>query len=148
MKQKIKSSSDLDSPIHDAKLKMDVCKENFDKQKDTIDKFAKTLRSKLHIGEMCPVCLQKVETELPHEEELSALVLGLQKAYDDAEKEYKKLNDTKIKLEAEINRKPNRTTKKRRLTMRTILLFSQRKRLTKLVWSAVWRRWKALPYLL
>lgn len=102
LKQKIKSSSDLDSPIHDAKLKMDVCKENFDKQKDTIDKFAKTLRSKLHIGEMCPVCLQKVETELPHEEELSALVLGLQKAYDDAEKEYKKLNDTKIKLEAEI----------------------------------------------
>ena len=92
----------MDGPIHDAKLKMEVRKEDLDKQKDTIDKFASTLRLKLHVGDVCPVCRQKIENEIPHEEDLSALVGGLQKAYDEAEKTHRDLVDAKVKLDAEI----------------------------------------------
>lgn len=93
----------MDAPLHDAELRMNVKKEDLDKQKDTVNKFASTLRLHLHIGDTCPVCRQTILTELPHEEELAVLVNGLQEAYDDAEKEYKQLNDAKIKLTAEIN---------------------------------------------
>ena len=102
LNQKSKLALSMDSTIHDAKLKLEICRETFEKQKDTIDKFVKTLRLKLHIGDTCPVCRQKIGTELPHEEELSAFVMSLQGSYDKAEKEYVKLNETKLKLEAEI----------------------------------------------
>ena len=99
--KKIKSA-DMDAPIHDAKLKMNVCKENLDKQKDTIDKFASSLRQKLHVGDICPVCCQQIKSELPHEETLAALVSGLQESYDEAEKSYRRLLEDKNKIEAEI----------------------------------------------
>lgn len=99
---KKKTSAEMDEPIHDAKIRMDVRKEDLERQKDTIDKFASTLRLKLHIGDTCPVCRQKIETELPHEEELSALVNGLQEAYTTAESEHRKLAEAKVALEAEI----------------------------------------------
>ena len=67
----------MEPQIHDAKVKMDDRKEMLDKQSDTINKFAKTLRQKLHIGDICPVCRQKIKSELPHEDELAKLVRGL-----------------------------------------------------------------------
>ena len=91
------------APIHDANLKMTICKENLDQQKDTIHKFASSLRQKLHIGDICPVCRQQIKSELPHEEALAALVSGLQHSYNEAEKSYQQLIETKNKLEAEIN---------------------------------------------
>ena len=90
------------APIHDAELKMNVCKENLDKQKDTIDKFASSLRQKLHVGDICPVCRQHINSELPHEEALAALVATLQESYDEAEKSYRRLQEDKNKIEAEI----------------------------------------------
>ena len=92
----------MDTPIHDAELKMNVCKENLDKQKDTIDKFASSLRQKLHVGDICPVCRQQINSELPHEEALAALVATLQESYDEAEKNYRRLQEDKNKIEAEI----------------------------------------------
>lgn len=102
IEKKTERSRQMGVPIHEAQIKMEVRKEDLDKQKDTIDKFVSTLRLKLHVGDVCPVCRQKIVTELPHEEDLSALVGGLQKAYDDAEKAYKDLVDAKVKLDAEI----------------------------------------------
>lgn len=103
IREKKLQSEQMDAPIHDAEIKMNVRKEDLDKQKDTVDKFASTLRLKLHKGDTCPVCLQKIEHELPHEEELSVLVDGLQKAYDKAEKEYKDLIQARTRLDAEVS---------------------------------------------
>lgn len=100
--KKIEKSAAMDAPIHDAKIKMDVRKEDLDKQSDTVNKFASTLRTKLQVGDICPVCRQEIKSALPQEEELAALVGGLKEAYDEAEKEHKKLVDAKIKLDAEI----------------------------------------------
>ena len=92
----------MEPQIHDAKVKMDACKEMLDKQSDTINKFAKTLRQKLHIGDICPVCRQEIKSELPHEDELAKLVGGLSNAFNEAETAYKKLVDERNRLDAEV----------------------------------------------
>ncbi len=102
IKIKQEESTKLDSPINEAKIKMETHKEAYDKQKDSIDKFASTIRHKLRHGDTCPVCRQKIKTELPLDEELSKLVAALEQNFQEAEKEYNKLNEQKNKLEAEI----------------------------------------------
>lgn len=88
--------------IHDARVKMEACKEMLDRQSDTIDKFARALRQKLKVGDVCPVCRQEIKTGLPHEEELTRLVGGLRDSFVEAESAYKRLVDEKNRLDAEI----------------------------------------------
>ena len=97
-----KASAAMEPQIHDAKVKMDDRKALLDKQSDTIDKFAQTLRQKLHVGDICPVCRQEIKSELPHEEELAQLVGELRAAYTEAESAHQELVNKKNKLEAEI----------------------------------------------
>jgi len=92
-------------PIAEAKCKMETRKEMYDKQSATIEGFAKTLRTKLHIGDVCPVCRQTIQNSLPLESELSRIVEELKDAFDKAEKNYKEINDKKIGLEASIKAK-------------------------------------------
>ena len=102
IEKKRKALEQMEPQIHDAKVRMDDRKEMLDKQSDTINKFAKTLRQKLHIGDICPVCRQKIKSELPHEDELAKLVGELSDAFKEAEKAYKKLVEDKNRLEAEV----------------------------------------------
>ncbi|MDE6023351.1 MAG: hypothetical protein K2G13_07600, partial [Muribaculaceae bacterium] len=100
---KQKKLSELDIPIKEAEIKKNIRKEDLDKQSDTTDKFAQRLRLKLRIGDVCPVCRQKIESELPAESVLAAIVEELQSAYQEAEKEYNSLLESKMKLSAEIS---------------------------------------------
>lgn len=102
LEKKVEMSAAMAVPIHETKIKMDVRKEDLDKQSDTVNKFASTLRLKLRVGDMCPVCRQQIKSALPLEEELAALVGDLKKAYEDVEKEHRELVDAKNKLDAEI----------------------------------------------
>ena len=77
--------------VHDAEVRKDACKEQLDRQKDTINKFAKTLRQKLQLGDTCPICGQKIERDLPHEDELAAMVEELNSTFKTAEKTYEDL---------------------------------------------------------
>ncbi|MBR4506121.1 MAG: AAA family ATPase [Bacteroidales bacterium] len=97
-----KESDTLAPQVDTAKVKMEACRAMLDRQKDTIDKFARTLRQNLHTGDLCPVCRQVISGELPHEEELARLVNELKRAYDDAEKAYNELAEKKNKTDAEI----------------------------------------------
>lgn len=103
IERKRKESGNMEPWIHDAKVKMDACREMLDKQSDTIDKFAKTLRQKLQVGDVCPVCRQEIRQELPREEELVQFVGALKEACMEAEAAYKKLVEGKNKLDAEIS---------------------------------------------
>ncbi|MBR4118640.1 MAG: AAA family ATPase [Bacteroidales bacterium] len=100
--EKKKQSADMDTPLREADLIMKERKATLDKQKDTVDKFAKTLRSKLTIGDVCPLCQQKIVSEIPHEDTLSALVDGFIIAYEEAENNYNQLREVKLKIDAEI----------------------------------------------
>ncbi|MCR5314262.1 MAG: AAA family ATPase [Bacteroidaceae bacterium] len=102
IEDKQKEANALEEPIQKAKVKMDTQKEILDKQSDTVNKFAQTLRMKLHIGDTCPICGQEIKQELPHEEVLSNLVTELKNAYEASEKEYKDLTEKLVKLNAEI----------------------------------------------
>ena len=102
IEKKQKALELIEPQIHDAKIKMDACKEILDKQSDTINKFAKTLRQKLHIGDICPVCRQEIMSELPHEDELAKLVSSLSDAFNKAETAYKKLVEERNRLEVEV----------------------------------------------
>lgn len=103
LREKKEKWASMEASVHEAELKVMIRKEDLERQKDSIDKFAKALRLKLHVGDVCPVCRQKVALELPHEEELSLLVSGLQTAFDEADKAYKLLSDARRKLETEIS---------------------------------------------
>jgi exonuclease SbcC len=107
VKEMKEKASTMDSPLHDAKQQMDLRKEVLDKQSDSINKFAKTLRQKLHEGDTCPVCGQKIVGTLPHEDELAKLVEELKDDYDKAENEYNRLTDEKNKLDAQISAETN-----------------------------------------
>lgn len=99
---KQKRSEELDTPIREAKIAMESKKECLDKQSDTVDKFATTLRQKLKIGDTCPICRQKIVSELPHEEELVSFVNSLKELYEEAKKGYETLVDEKRRVDAEI----------------------------------------------
>lgn len=102
IKKKQDASAMMEPQLQAAKVKMDTCKEMLDKQSDTIDKFAQTIRQRLKVGDLCPVCRQEIKSELPHEEELTLLVDGLKSAFKEAESAYKELEKKKNKLDAEI----------------------------------------------
>lgn len=102
IEQKREKLSQMITPLQKAEVRMNVHKEVLEKQKDTVHKFAQSLRLKLHVGDICPVCRQEIKSEMPHEEELALLVGELQKSFDDSEKDYKVLFEAKVKLEAEI----------------------------------------------
>lgn len=102
IEEKLKESAAMEPLIHDAKVKMEDRKTLLDKQSDTIDKFAQTLRQKLQVGDLCPICRQEIKSELPHEEELAQLVGELRKAYTEAESACQDLVSKKNKLDAEI----------------------------------------------
>lgn len=97
-----RKSAAIDQPIATAKTKMDTCKENLEKQRDSINKFATSLRAKLKVGDTCPICGQEIKVALPLEEELAEIVKELQDSYDEAEKNYNKLVEEKRTLDAQI----------------------------------------------
>lgn len=101
-KSKEKISSDLNPRLEELKTKVENAKTLYEKQKDSVEKFAKTLRQTLKIGDICPVCLQKIESSLPKEEELSEIVNTLKQNYESEKQNYETVQKEFNKLSAEI----------------------------------------------
>lgn len=91
----------LDLQTEKAKTAEESYKEIYEGHKDTVDEFAKTMRSHLHIGDECPVCLQKITTAFESEEKLRELVALQEKHWKDAEKARKELEQKFNKANAE-----------------------------------------------
>ena len=66
-----------------------------------------SLRARLQVGDTCPICRQKIEHDIPHEEVLSQLIGQLQAECDKAEKEYKSLKDKQDRAAAELKAERN-----------------------------------------
>ena len=60
------------------------------------------MRSKLHLGEICPVCGQEVKSAVPHEDELESLFADAEKARNDAKKEKENLEAERNRLAADV----------------------------------------------
>ena len=93
--------SQLATPIVEAEASMNTCKEMLNKQRETVNNWAKTLRTHLHVGDTCPVCQQVIKDELPQEDILDKLFQEAEETYQEKEKAYNDLIKQKNKYDAE-----------------------------------------------
>ena len=92
----------LKQESHDAEIRKNALQLAYEKQRESINKWAKSIRMKLQIGDTCPVCQQRIENTLPHEDNIDALVVEAEKLYKDAENEYNKILTSQNALDADI----------------------------------------------
>lgn len=92
----------LTQKSHDAEIRKNALQLAYEKQRESINKWAKSIRMKLQIGDTCPVCQQRIENTLPHEDNIDALVVEAEKLYKDAENEYNKILTSQNALDADI----------------------------------------------
>ena len=92
----------LTQESHDAEIQKNALQLAYEKQRESINKWAKSIRIKLQIGDTCPVCQQRIENTLPHEDNIDALVVEAEKLYKDAENEYNKILTSQNALDADI----------------------------------------------
>ena len=92
----------LTQESHDAEIRKNALQLAYEKQRESINKWAKSIRMKLQIGDTCPVCQQRIENTLPHEDNIDALVVEAEKLYKDAENEYNKILTSQNALDADI----------------------------------------------
>lgn len=74
----------------------------FEAQRDTVNKFAQTMRAKLQVGMECPVCRRPLTEALPSEGDIAALFALQQKAYQQAQQTYEQILNEQHQLEALI----------------------------------------------
>ena len=91
--------------IRDAKLSI------HDKLRESVEQWAKNMRSKLKVGDKCPVCRQVIESEIPHEEEISSIFTQADNDLKEAEKALEKASDDINMCEANIKAKGEMKTK-------------------------------------
>jgi exonuclease SbcC len=118
----------LEPQIHDAEKNYDDRKKSFEQQKDTVNKWAQGIRSKLHIGDVCPVCGQKIISEIPHEDALADLYAIAEKEYQKAEERLRQLKEQRDRLNASITSQTTlySTENKKLDTDSTLLSYQER----------------------
>ena len=84
-----------------AKVEKDTTERIIDMLKDSVDKYAKQIRSRLVVGCKCPVCQKEVE-KLPDETELDTTFAKAYEEQTKAKKRYADVEKYKNKIEAEI----------------------------------------------
>ena len=90
-----------------AKAKKDASEKAKDLLRDSVDSFAKQMRTRLSIGCECPVCRQKV-VELPLEEELDKMYQTAERNYQTEKKSFDDAEFKKNRVEAEIDTEKQR----------------------------------------
>lgn len=102
IQEKEKQLQVLTQESHDAEIRKNALQLAYEKQRESINKWAKSIRMKLQIGDTCPVCQQRIESTLPYEDNIDALVIEAEKLYKDAENEYNKILTSQNALDADI----------------------------------------------
>lgn len=102
IQEKEKQLQVLTQESHNAEIRKNALQLAYEKQRESINKWAKSIRMKLQIGDTCPVCQQRIENTLPHEDNIDALVVEAEKLYKDAENEYNKILTSQNALDADI----------------------------------------------
>jgi len=100
--RKKKQVEEFAPPIREAEVRRDTCRALYEKQRDSVDKFARAIRQRLRVGDLCPVCRQPILQPLPVEEELLRFVSGLHDEAEAAEKALDKLVADRNRLQAEV----------------------------------------------
>lgn len=92
----LKNDKQAATITHDSKHSM------HDKLRESVEQWAKNMRSKLQVGDKCPVCQRKIENAMPHEEEIDSIFVKAEKELNDAETALKEATTKCDKCEADI----------------------------------------------
>ncbi len=90
VEQKRDALNDIDEIINDLRAKLEKFKqakqeatialnskrETYDKLRESVEQWAKDIRSKLKIGDKCPVCQREITHALPHEDEINSFFIA------------------------------------------------------------------------
>ena len=90
VEQKRDALNDIDEIINDLRAKLEKFKqakqeatialnskrETYDKLRESVEQWAKDIRSKLKIGDKCPVCQLEITHALPHEDEINSFFIA------------------------------------------------------------------------
>ncbi|MCH5220119.1 MAG: AAA family ATPase [Muribaculaceae bacterium] len=79
------------------------CKAVYEAGKDTVDTFAKTMRQRLHLGDDCPVCRQKIQHVFESEDELDALIASHQTSWQEAKTNLESIKDAYNLAQSDYN---------------------------------------------
>ena len=105
---KVKKLNEELLPAYKEALKnKDAAELSRDMLRNSVDSFAKQMRTHLTVGCECPVCRQKVE-RLPLEEELDKMYSAAEERYKKAKAEFDNADEAKNKAEADINSEKQR----------------------------------------
>ena len=99
----LRSRLEADEPaLKEAAVRTETCKELLDRQRETVDDWAKRMRSSLSVGDICPVCGQTVAAPLPSEELLASLYQQSEQAWREADRAYSSLLERVNALRADV----------------------------------------------
>lgn len=101
IKQKEDEITLLKPELEKAKRQQEESEQKLQKQRASVNKFAKQIRHTLHQGDICPVCGQAVHAELPLDDELAKLCQILEDDFNAAKKAAEELAARHSKLEVE-----------------------------------------------
>ena len=96
----------------------DDLKELYDKQKEAVEEWAKEARARLSIGDMCPVCGQKIEV-LSKDEDFQSMLAPIRQSLEAKEKEYKEAEQALNSNRAEVKTYENMIANSRLATEKT-----------------------------
>lgn len=102
LKEIIDKRSNLTEPFKIAEEKLRLYKDVYDKLFASSEKILGNIRSSLNVGDVCPLCRQKISANLPAESEIKEMIKDHKEELDKAKASRDKLNDEIISIEAEI----------------------------------------------
>jgi hypothetical protein len=102
LKEIIDKRNKLSEPFKIAEEKLRLYRDVYDKLFASSEKILGNIRSSLNIGDVCPLCRQKISASLPAEAEIKEMIKDRKEELDKAKASRDKLNDEIISIEAEI----------------------------------------------
>lgn len=97
----------LKTTVASLKVSLESAKDLFDAASRAGETYVIGLRRKLSVGDVCPVCFQKIEKTLPTDDEVEARLQPLEKAYTSAKKTYDEKSSELVQAEADLTTEQN-----------------------------------------
>ena len=85
----------------------------YEQQRETVSKWARSIRRNLKVGDVCPVCRQHIQDELPHEDTLDTLLAQAEKAKVEADRTFESLTQQRHALTAQCKALDGQTAQAR-----------------------------------
>ncbi len=106
LEQEIKAKrTELDGlapQLEEAKKDKERLEAERDKQRETVDKVLSKFRATLQVGDVCPVCQQRIMAAIPSEEELKEVYRKAEQEFNSAKSLYDNLVGRNNKLSADV----------------------------------------------